>query len=211
MEKTRWDNWSAAIVYMVLFVGDFIVNTMIWTAHPTVTTALALVILGGTLYAAERLDLFHPWKEFLIWRTVRMLGLGMVLIYLTQILGNLLIIWQYGEVVQPQNQQNIIDAQMPAYLLFVIVVCQGPVLEEVTMRGILMGRLLKRRPFLGLVLSSLIFGILHGPTDLGSWIYYGGMGLVFAYLYYRTKQLEVVILLHICNNLIGFLRMLGIF
>lgn len=211
MEKTRWDNWSAAIAYMILFASDFIVNTMVWTAHPVVTAILSIVLLLICLYVAFRLELFQAWGKLWTWRTLRRLGLGMLLIYLTQILGNLLMIWQYGQLVEPQNQQNIIDAQMPMYLLFILVVCQGPVLEEVTMRGILMGRLLKHRPILAIVLSSLIFGFLHGPTDLASWALYGGMGLVFAYLYHRTKQLEVVILLHACNNCIAFLRMSGIF
>ncbi|MGT2756178.1 CPBP family intramembrane glutamic endopeptidase [Streptococcus ovuberis] len=210
MKKEKWDNWSAVIAYMVLLIGDFVIDTMVWTAHPLMTSTLSVALLVGTLYVAWRLELLKAWGKLWTWQTVKMFGLGLLLMHITQILSNLLMIWQYGQLVTPQNQQNIIGAGMPMYLLFLFGVCQGPVIEEVTMRGILIGRLLESRPILAIVLSSLVFGFLHGPTDLGSWVYYGGMGLVFAWLYYRTKHLEMVLLLHIFINFMAFLRMSGV-
>ena len=61
---------------------------------------------------------------------------------------------------------------------------------------------------LGVLVSSLLFGALHMPTDLGSWILYGGMGLVLAMIYRKTQKLEFSIAVHALNNFLGVLSMI---
>jgi membrane protease YdiL (CAAX protease family) len=46
------------------------------------------------------------------------------------------------------------------------------------------------------------------PTDLGSWILYGGMGLVLALVYQKTKKLEYSIAVHALNNFLGVLSLI---
>jgi len=62
---------------------------------------------------------------------------------------------------------------------------------------------------LGLVLSSLAFALVHEIPGTSAnpplavlqlWLVYGGMGAVFAWLYWRTGSLWVSIVAHGLNN-----------
>ena len=89
-------------------------------------------------------------------------------------------------------------------LLFIIVAICGPILEEWTFRAGIIGYLFEKYPLIGLVISSLIFGAMHMPTNLISWGIYGGIGLVYSLVYYKTKRLELVMAMHILHNAAAF-------
>ncbi|MGT2711860.1 CPBP family intramembrane glutamic endopeptidase [Streptococcus oriscaviae] len=85
-------------------------------------------------------------------------------------------------------------------LLFIIVAICGPILEEWTFRAGIIGYLFEKYPIIGVIISSLIFGAMHIPTNLISWGIYGGIGLVYSLVYYKTKRLELVMAMHILHN-----------
>ena len=89
-------------------------------------------------------------------------------------------------------------------LLFIIVAICGPILEEWTFRAGVIGYLFEKYPLIGVVISSLIFGAMHMPTNLISWGIYGGIGLVYSLVYYKTKRLELVMAMHILHNAAAF-------
>ena len=89
-------------------------------------------------------------------------------------------------------------------LLFIIVAICGPILEEWTFRAGVIGYLFEKYPLIGVVISSLIFGAMHMPTNLISWGIYGGIGLVYSLVYYKTKRLELVMAMHILLNAAAF-------
>ncbi|HEY0661569.1 MAG TPA: CPBP family intramembrane glutamic endopeptidase [Lysobacter sp.] len=98
-------------------------------------------------------------------------------------------------------------------LLLVFAVVLAPAYEELLFRRVLFGRLLAAgRPWLGLVLSSAAFALLHelpGTSDQGwsatllLWLTYGGMGAAFAWVYWRTGTLWAAIAAHAGNNLVA--------
>lgn len=103
-------------------------------------------------------------------------------------------------------------ARFPWFLaLFAIVL--APAYEELLFRRVLFGRLWQAgRPWLGLVLSSLAFALIHevpgtsanGPWEIAQlWLVYGGMGAAFAWLYQRTGTLWAPIAAHALNNAIA--------
>ena len=61
---------------------------------------------------------------------------------------------------------------------------------------------------MGFVIGAILFGLFHGPTNIGSFIVYGGMGAVFAYVAYTTESLEMSILAHMLRNGIAIILML---
>ena len=61
---------------------------------------------------------------------------------------------------------------------------------------------------MGFVLGAILFGLFHGPTNFGSFIVYGGMGAVFAYVAYTTERLEMSIMAHMLRNGIAIFLML---
>ncbi|CAD2242363.1 CPBP family intramembrane glutamic endopeptidase [Xanthomonas arboricola] len=99
--------------------------------------------------------------------------------------------------------------QWPLALL-VFAVAIAPAYEELLFRRVLFGRLLAAgRPWLGILLSSAIFALVHevpgvsgnGPAAIAQlWLVYGGMGAAFAWLYWRTGTLWAPIVAHGVNN-----------
>ncbi len=82
------------------------------------------------------------------------------------------------------------------------VVVLGPVVEEGLFRGLLLHRWAVRWNLTAaLWTSSLLFGIGHAPSVIGSTVF----GLVMAILYIETGSLLVPIVLHATNNAIGCL------
>lgn len=94
--------------------------------------------------------------------------------------------------------------------LVVFAVAIAPAYEELLFRRVLFGRLLAAgRPWLGILLSSAIFALVHevpgvsgnGPAAIAQlWLVYGGMGAAFAWLYWRTGTLWAPIVAHGVNN-----------
>lgn len=124
-----------------------------------------------------------------------------------------------GLDVTPTNQVlgDVIRAQPALWLSFAVLV--APAYEELLFRRVLFGRLWAAgRPWLGLVLSSAAFALVHEPPGLGSgrgagvlvlWGVYMLMGAVFAWIYRRTGSLWVAYLAHAGNNLIASLPLLA--
>lgn len=76
----------------------------------------------------------------------------------------------------------------------------APVLEELLFRGAIQGALMRyfRSPWVGIVVASLLFGIIHlNPVQV---FYATCLGIGFGWVYYRTGSLLPAILGHIINN-----------
>jgi len=91
---------------------------------------------------------------------------------------------------------------------FLTVCIIAPVFEEILFRGILLRGLLQnnKNPFLAILLSAFLFGLAH----MNPWQFLGAglLGVVFGFVYYRTKSLWICIFLHALNNTVSFLMML---
>lgn len=93
-------------------------------------------------------------------------------------------------------------------LTILTVVLFAPILEEFICRGmILKGLLSNYNALTAIVISSFIFGIMH----LNPWQFVSalGIGLINGWLYWKTKNLLLPILVHISNNL--FFTLIGIY
>ena len=81
----------------------------------------------------------------------------------------------------------------------------APVLEELLFRGAIQGALMRvfSNPWVGIVVASLLFGIIHlNPVQV---FYATCLGVGFGWVYYRTGSLLPVILGHIINNSLAVL------
>ncbi|MGN7414723.1 lysostaphin resistance A-like protein [Paenibacillus sp. SAF-068] len=99
-----------------------------------------------------------------------------------------------------------LDSIMTFQNVFVIfAICIGiPLYEELLFRGLLFSTLSnKYGTWLSLVISSVIFGLLHGDVFLATSIF----GLVFCCIFYKTKSLLPGILLHMIWNSLSVLLM----
>lgn len=109
--------------------------------------------------------------------------------------------------VTTNNQELIIDgfSKTPIVLIFLLVVVAAPIMEEITVRGFIMKKCFSEKHYIGVVVSSLLFGLLHRPTTIGSFLIYSSMGFIFGMCYKKTDRIELSIILHMLNNLLGFL------
>lgn len=100
-------------------------------------------------------------------------------------------------------QQLTSGFSLPLLLLFAVIF--APIVEEIIFRAGIMTYVFDSKPLLGLVASTLMFGLMHSPTNFFSWFIYGGMGFVLAFVYHKTKRLELVIIIHMIHNALAIL------
>ena len=119
-----------------------------------------------------------------------------------------------GVKVEPTNLAIIEAAFLsnPVFLaLFGVLI--APAYEELLFRRVLFGRLWAAgRPWLGVVLSSAAFALMHEiPGTTGNswqatgvlWLTYVFMGAAFALVYWRTRTLWAPIAAHALNNAVA--------
>jgi CAAX protease family protein len=92
----------------------------------------------------------------------------------------------------------------------VVIVLTSPIqaaAEEVFFRGYLLQALgsLVSRPWFGIVVSSLVFALLHGTQNLPLFADRLAFGLLAALLVWRTGGLEAGIAAHVINNVFAYL------
>ncbi len=94
-------------------------------------------------------------------------------------------------------------------MLSLTAVLASPILEELTFRGILVsGCFSEDRFWLPIVVSGIVFSLVHQSDNPISWLIYAIMGGTFAYVYRKTGKLQATIFMHGFNNLIAMLLML---
>ena len=92
----------------------------------------------------------------------------------------------------------------------VVIVLTSPiqaVAEEIFFRGYLMQALgsLVRTPWFGVIVSSVVFALLHGTQNLPLFVDRLAFGLLAAILVWRTGGLEAGIAAHVINNVCAYL------
>lgn len=86
-----------------------------------------------------------------------------------------------------------------AYVFFCIQLCVlAPIFEEILFRGLIMRRLLKYGAPFAIVVSALLFGMLHGNMSQIPFAFM--MGLALGYFAYRLGSVRASILLHALVN-----------
>ncbi|MDU6443226.1 MAG: type II CAAX endopeptidase family protein [Streptococcus sp.] len=169
---------------------------------------LALLIVPAlTVFVAKRVWLLNHLKDLKTWKAWKTILVGFVVLTIVKYIGGVVLLLENGIGANTENQAALEQLGMSPLLLIVLTAIAAPIVEETVMRGLILGRVFNNS-YLGVILSSLLFGLLHIPTNIGSWIIYGGMGLVLAVVYHKTQKLEYTIAIHFINNALGVLLML---
>lgn len=110
-----------------------------------------------------------------------------------------------NSIPMPEFMENVFleFANQNGLFSFIAIVIAAPVLEELVFRGIILNGLLRRySPAKSILISSIQFGIVH----LNPWQFISALiiGVFSGWVYYRTGKLTLSILIHMVNNLIGF-------
>lgn len=103
----------------------------------------------------------------------------------------------------PESLAGMVDDSRKdiAWLSILTVALIAPVLEEVIFRGVILKGLLNRySPLKAIVVSSLLFGLVH----LNPWQFVSafGIGIIGGWIFWKTNNLILPIIIHISNNLL---------
>ena len=115
----------------------------------------------------------------------------------------------------PSVSQQIVSqltVEQPAFGFFMVVVF-APLTEELIFRGMLARYLFPKQDnskltLIFLLVSSLLFALVHFPSTPQQFLVYGSLGLSLGLAYISKGSLAYSIALHALNNLIGFLMIL---
>lgn len=105
-----------------------------------------------------------------------------------------------GVSMSPQLQQAF-EMLMQHPLGIISTVIMAPVVEELLFRGAIEGHLLRiwKKPAYAIIVSSLLFGLVHGNLVQAPFAFL--LGLALGWIYYHTGSLLPSILMHFINNL----------
>ena len=124
--------------------------------------------------------------------------LGMLLI---SVLGTVLLRWLHGEVTTANQASLMEEFRRGDMISFPIMLgVLAPIAEEIIFRGIIPLKIFKGYESWGYIIGGLLFAIFHGPTNIMSFVIYGGASVILTLLAYRTRRLEVSIAVHMINN-----------
>ena len=99
----------------------------------------------------------------------------------------------------------------PLFSFFAVVIF-APLTEELIFRGMLARYLFpkqdKSKQVLFLLVSSVLFALIHFPGDVQQFLVYASLGFSLGLAYISRKGLVYSISLHALNNLVSFLMIL---
>lgn len=129
------------------------------------------------------------------------IALGLLGMLLISVLGTVLLRWLHGEVTTA-NQASLMEEFRRGDMISLPIMLGvlAPIAEEIIFRGIIPLKIFKGYESWGYIIGGLLFAIFHGPTNIMSFVIYGGASVILTLLAYRTRRLEVSIAVHMINN-----------
>ncbi len=100
-----------------------------------------------------------------------------------------------------ENSVNELIEKSPLWIIILVVVIIGPIVEEVIFRRAVIDRLSPFGEMSAVITSAVIFGVMHG--NFYQIVYTTAVGLILGYLYIKTRRLRYTVALHIGFNFIG--------
>ena len=99
----------------------------------------------------------------------------------------------------PDWLEGTFDYMQASWAGILLVALVGPVVEELFFRGAIERTLLRKyKPWVAIVVSGLIFGIVHmNPAQV---VFASLAGMLLGWLYWRTRSLIPCMVVHVLNN-----------
>lgn len=208
-------NKKAAINMISLFLAVQLVSAVIPLFLPEDTgivgfllPSMVLFSLGaiGMIVIERRQQMKFEFEERFSNNTASILlwGLiGMFIAIVVQTFASIIEVNFLGSSMESENTQFIMEVVRNYPLFLLLVGMAGPIMEEFVFRKAMFGLLIDRIGGIGAaVISSLLFAFIHFD---GLLLVYSSMGLVFAWLYFKTKNIWTPILAHCLMNVAAVL------
>ncbi len=143
-----------------------------------------------------------PKRNLRATTTLSLLPISFMLMYVGSLIGNFLnIVIGVVSGEMPANGLEETLAQNNPLIIIVFVVLLGPILEELLFRKMLIDVLYPFGEITCVLMSALIFGLIHG--NFYQFFYAAFLGGLMALIYCRTGKLIYTVGLHILINFQG--------
>lgn len=174
----------------------------------TIIAMQILIIVGFYVLARRRGLIDSGVKHWLSWKTFAVVSLGFIALFIVKLIGGIILTLEGKTTTNNQATIDQLFENSSLLIMFLFIVVIAPLTEEIIFRGLIPKLFSKRFEGFGFAVGALLFGLLHGPSDIGSFVLYVGMGTVLAIVCYRFKHLEYSIWIHGLNNALGFVAIL---
>ena len=219
--KDKWATDEFRVMYpswgdLLTLLGVFIVATVLGSLLTSILQKIGSVSSGFGAFLGYVIQFTLVIVFGLFQRKIRspkgtrLLRFGLAKLDFVIVLWGTIMVLATGIVIEPllnlfpatylDQLGNIMSAG--GWMMFTSIVV-APVIEETLFRGILQDALMRKYGvFIGIVIASAVFGIVHLiPQQVVNAFM---IGLVLGYIYYRTGSLWPVILIHCINNAISY-------
>ena len=185
-----------SVVNPALIENDWF--TMAFSVAPIylIEMPAAYLLLLTIPKSAPQKQKLHPfmWIGFLF--------LCFLLTYLSNFIGQFVEVWIYNLLgVEVQNDVAEMSYITPFGANFLFLGILAPVFEELFYRKAIIDRLRRYGDLPAILISGVIFGLIHG--NFSQVFYATAIGMVLGYVYLRTGKVLYTILLHATFNLVS--------
>ena len=214
--KTRLGQlgWRFAIMWAIMHILATIIEIIIIKAAPDfytehegyialLNTVLCIYIIAFPVLCllVKKIPASSPQKHKLgFWKwcicVLIMAGLTLMGIIAGFPIHAVLTVPFTGEMT---NEISNIMLSTNVFIRAFVVGILAPVFEELMFRKILIDRLRNYGEYVCIVLSGIMFGLLHG--NFSQFFFATAIGMFFAFLYLRTGNIKNTIFLHMAMNL----------
>ncbi len=134
------------------------------------------------------------------WFICMIIGFGIM--YIGSIIGNT--VMDYISILSGYDYSNSLDTIVDnenLWVTFIFTVIIAPIGEEFVFRKLIIDRTQRYGGAVCILLSALMFGLMH--SNFYQFFYCVGLGLILGYIYHRSGKLLPCILLHATINFMG--------
>lgn len=173
---------------------------------PMAQSILLVHLLGGLCYylCIRKIPKAEPGpKQRWPWYKLAVFGIiGIAIAEIGNLLGNLLMYFiNHNFSTSVGNQITHVITQADLGQMFLLIVVIGPAIEEWMLRILLLDRLRPYGDKLCILMSALLFGLIHG--NLYQFFYAFALGALLAYIYLKTQRAAYVMGMHMFFNFFG--------
>lgn len=200
----------AFVLYLLILSNSFCLKivkehsnsfTYMWS------TLFLLLLVSVGLFLANWLNIFDVKKARMNLKDIRLCLPWIFYMFLVKVIGGCFLLLEGNNITGNQLRVDNLVKNIPFFIIFLAIGIVGPIMEEILFRGYLIKICFFNNMLLGIIVSSILFGIAHHPTNIASFVIYGGIGGVLGFLYKRYNRLELTIFLHMINNISSLLIM----
>ncbi|TGB01492.1 CPBP family intramembrane glutamic endopeptidase [Halobacillus salinus] len=188
---------SGIIGYPMLMLGGLGQNDAIavWSVISfTIATILILYFLKNEMKQLEYRDERSSVGAIILWSIA-----GVFLALFAQGIAAAIETNLLGVPMGSENTMDLMRIARESPLFILLPVVFAPITEEIIFRKIIFGSIYKKTNFwVAVIVSALVFGAFH--FDFTHMLVYFSMGVVFAFLYVKTRSIITPIVAHMAMN-----------